>query len=105
MHYARSFYLSSEAKTPTELLVEPIAHRIDGVQWNRFIGQYIIDELHNRLLDTAPDQLLPLATILVLISNGWLYTAAQMAKVATIDDSIADTRDWLVEALLEGDAT
>ena len=105
MKYSRDYYLTSSIKTDRELQVEPMARRLSGVAWNRFIGQYIVDDLHEKLLDTPPDKLLPMLNILTLISCGWLYTAAQLAKAQTVDGTVAAIRDWLVDALQEADNT
>lgn len=105
MKYSRDYYLTSAIKTDRELQVEPVAHRLSGVAWNRFIGQYIVDDLHERLLDTPADQLLPMLNILTLISCGWLYTAAQLAQSQSVSGTVAEIRDWLVNALTEADDT
>lgn len=105
MKYSRDYYLTSSIKTDRELQAEPMARRLSGVAWNRFIGQYIVDDLHEKLLDTPPDKLLPMLDILTLISCGWLYTASQLAKAQTVDGTVAEVRDWLVDALQEADNT
>lgn len=105
MNYSRDYYFTSAVKTDRELQVEPTARRLSGVAWNRFIGQYIVDDLHEKLLGVPADALLPMLNILTLISCGWLFTAAQLAKAASVSGDVADTRDWLVTALAEADDT
>lgn len=105
MNYSRDYYLTAAVKTDRELQIERMARRLSGVAWNRFIGQYIVDDLHEKLLDTPADQLLPMLDILTLISCGWLFTAAQLAKAQEVSGTVAEIRDWLVDSLMEADDT
>lgn len=105
MNYSRDYYLTPAVKTDRELQVEPTARRLSGVAWNRFIGQYIVDDLHEKLLNTPAAELLPMLNILTLISCGWLCTAAQLAKAQEVSGDVGEIRDWLVAALTEADAT
>lgn len=103
MHYNRDFYIGDSEKSARELELEPVARRTTGAAWNRLIGQYIIDDLHEKLLPFGSAELLPMMNILVLISCGWLYTAAQLAQAQTVSESVEPVKAWLIDALAEAD--
>lgn len=82
-----------------------MARNNEGLDWNYAIAETIDRDLHEKLLQFDSSLLTNFIQILPLISSGYFHTAKLLVESATIDESLNDTREWLVNALTEADDT
>lgn len=76
-----------------------------GLDWNYAIARKIDRDLHERLLDFTPAQLLKFASILPLISSGYFDTARQLVEKTEVDTDLAEVKQWLIDTLSDADET
>ncbi len=103
MRYSRDTYLVPSDLTEEELKIQPEALHRSGGEWNRFIGGYILDELHRKMLPYEASPFLSSLAIPTLIMMGWFDTARTAVLDMEFTGELATIRDWLADALKEGD--
>ena len=96
--YSRNEYLESE-----DCWKQSAALSNSGLDWNYFIAGKLDRDLHERLLAFPASEMLPFASILPLIRSGYLATARSLVEATTVTEDLADTRQWLIDALAEAD--
>jgi len=96
--YSRNEYLESD-----DCWKQSTAMSYSGLDWNYFIASRIDRDLHERLLAFPASEMLPFASILPLIRSGYLATARSLVEATTVTEGLAETRQWLIEALAEAD--
>lgn len=98
--YSRKEFLES-----TDCAEQSLARENSGLDWNYAIARRLDRDLHERLLAFTSEQMLPFAQILPLISSGYFYTARSLVESATVGEELAETKEWLLDALAEADDT
>lgn len=96
--YKRSEYLES-----TDCGKQSLARNNDGLDWNYAIARNIDRDLHEKLLAFDASILTGFVSVIPLISSGYFATAKIIISSATIDETLEDTRTWIVSALTEAD--
>lgn len=104
-NYSRSYFVSQRDFLPEEAALASVAASLSGLDWNYTIARHIDRDLHERLLPFDSSMLIDFASVLPLISSGYFHTARTIVTAAAIDESLEETRTWLVSALAEADDT
>ena len=84
--------------------VYTIACNYIGRDYNRHIGQYIIDELLQRMSDEDATEFLSYANLLVLIDHGMFSSTVNYLKTLSFSGSLENIRLWLIEVLSSSDS-
>lgn len=104
-NYSRTYFVSNRDFLPEEAALASVAASLSGLDWNYTIARHIDRDLHERLLSFDASLLSGFVIVLPLISSGYFYTAKTIVAAAAIDESLEETRTWLVSALAEADDT
>lgn len=94
--YSRSEYLESD-----DCGRQCMARDNAGLDWNYRIATKIDRDLHERLLAFTASEMLPFASILPLIRSGYFDTARTLVEASTVTEDLAETKQWLIDALTE----
>lgn len=94
--YKRNEYLQS-----TDTIKQAMALSNEGLNWNYKIAPLIDRDLHEKLLPFDSKLLMDFIQILPLIRSGYFDTAKSLVQNLTVDESLNDVKQWLIQTLNE----
>lgn len=80
------------------------AQCLDSIEWNKYIGGEISNELHKKLLPYYAEFVMPFKDILPLLESGYLGTVKEIASTLKPEiESLKDIQKWLIKSVNEAD--